>query len=200
MEELFSLSCHNSKNSRLYRVFSRCIDREKACLLLLELQYRPLVRGEEKRFRNVCIESGEFSFDSLDRNAFSRKVQDQRFLWGRPDMPGRVLLCRLQNRLYSEVPRGTAAGILLLWIMAFLDYYLTVYQIAHGAVELNPLLAPFFNNHHYIEALAAKMFLTFPGICILSIFYSRPVGRRALPLLIVVYGGLLVYHVLNLIA
>ena len=113
-------------------------------------------------------------------------------------MPGRVLLCRLQDRLYGEIPPGTAAGILLLWILSFLDYYLTVYQIAHGAIELNPLLAPFFNNHRYITALIAKIFLTFPCICILSIFWNRPAARTALPLVIIVYTLVLVYHVLNL--
>ena len=156
-------------------------------------------RGEEKGSGMFTSNRLNFVSIAMARNVISRKIQGQRFLWGRPDMPGRILLCRLQDRLYSEMPSATAAGILLLWILSFLDYYLSVYQIACGAMELNPVLAPFFNNHHYVKALIVKMLLTFPGICILSIFYNRPAGRKALPLLIVVYGGLLVYHVLNLI-
>lgn len=163
-------------------------------MFIVTKTYRTGLLKEEKKKG-----SGDFCFDYLEANVIWREVQGQNLLWEKPDMPGRVLLCRLQNRLYSEVPSGTAAGILLLWILSFLDYYLSVYQIAHGAIELNPVLAPFFNNHHYIKALITKMFLTFPGVCILSIFYNKPVGRRALPLLVVVYGGIFVYHILNLI-
>ncbi len=114
-------------------------------------------------------------------------------------MSGRVLIFRLQSRLFEEIPFGTAAGIVLLWILSFLDYYLTVYQVSMGAIEINPLLAPFFNNHHYLAALAIKMVLTFPGICILSLFYNRPTVTRGLPGVVLVYAGVLVYHGLNLI-
>ncbi len=118
---------------------------------------------------------------------------------GEENMPGRVLLLRFQTSLNSEIPFGTSAGILLLWFMSFLDYYFTVYEIANGAVELNPFLAPFFNNHQYLEALTVKLILTFPGICALSFFYKRPVVRFALFVVLVVYTILLVYHILNLI-
>ena len=97
-----------------------------------------------------------------------------------------------------EVPMAIATWILLLWVLSFFDYYLTVYQVSMGAVEINPILAPLFNNHRYTAALAVKMLLTFPGICVLSLFYNRPAARRALPLVVLVYVGLLVYHVLNL--
>ncbi len=113
-------------------------------------------------------------------------------------MPGRILLCRFHDRLHSEVPPRTAAGILVLWVLSLLDYYLTLFQTARGILELNPVLAPFFNNNQYIMALVAKMLLTFPGICILSIYYKRPSAKAALPLVIVVYAVLLVYHLLNL--
>ncbi len=97
-----------------------------------------------------------------------------------------------------EVPLGIAAWILLLWVLSFFDYYLTVYQVCMGAVEINPILAPLFNSHRYMAALAVKMLLTFPGICILSLYHNRPAASRALPLVVLVYIGLLVYHVLNL--
>ena len=117
---------------------------------------------------------------------------------GRKNMPGQVLFLRIQDRLHAAVPSRIAAGILFIWLSSLFDYYLTVYQVAHGAIELNPLLAPFFNNHQYLLALATKMFLTFPGICILSVFYNRPAAKRTFPMIIVVYSVLLVYHAINL--
>lgn len=113
-------------------------------------------------------------------------------------MSGRILACQIQDKLTKEVPFNIAITILFIWLASFFDYYLTVYQIGIGAIEINPILAPFFNAHHYIEALIVKMVLTFPGVCILSIFYQKRVVSRALPLVVLVYVCLLAYHAINL--
>ena len=113
-------------------------------------------------------------------------------------MPGRILILRACDRLYNEIPCNTAMAIIFVWLASFFDYYLTVYEVNSGAVELNPLLAPFFNSHLFVKALVLKVFLTFPGICILSVFYRRQTVRRALPVVVIVYLCILVYHAVNL--
>ena len=114
-------------------------------------------------------------------------------------MSSRVLAVRLKNVFYVDIPATIAGAIIFIWIASFADYFLTVFQVVHGGIELNPLLAPFFHNLEYEKALLVKTALTFPGICILAIFYRHSIAMKATFVIFVVYACLLVYHALNIL-
>ncbi len=114
-------------------------------------------------------------------------------------MSGRVLAVRLRKVFHVDVPVTIAGAIIFIWIASFADYFLTVFQLAQGGVELNPILAPFFHRLEYEKALFLKTALTFPGICILSIFYKHSIAMKATFVILVVYASLLVYHALNIL-
>ncbi len=114
-------------------------------------------------------------------------------------MSSQVLASRIKNIFCVDIPMPAALAILFIWIASFADYYLTVFQVYHGGLELNPVLAPYFHNLQYEKALLVKTALTFPGICVLSVFYKHPAAMRAISMILVVYVCLLVYHALNIL-
>ena len=114
-------------------------------------------------------------------------------------MSNHVLASRIKNIFYADIPASAAFAILFIWTASFVDYFLTAFQICHGGLELNPVLAPYFHNLQYEKALLVKTGLTFPGICVLSIFYRHPIAIRAMDIIVVVYVCLLVYHVFNIL-
>ncbi|NPA94390.1 MAG: hypothetical protein GXO58_03065 [Thermodesulfobacteria bacterium] len=114
-------------------------------------------------------------------------------------MSSHVSASRIKNIFCSDIPASAAFAILFIWTASFADYFLTTFQICHGGLELNPVLAPYFHNFEYEKALLVKTALTFPGICVLSVFYRHPVAIRAMGVIVVVYVCLLVYHALNIL-
>ncbi len=114
-------------------------------------------------------------------------------------MSGQVLVCRARNIFHIDIPTTTALAILFIWTASFADYFLTVFQISRGYLELNPILAPFFHSLQYEKALLVKTSLTFPGICILSACCRHPVAMKAISAILVVYVCLLVYHGINIL-
>lgn len=114
-------------------------------------------------------------------------------------MPERALVSQFRSVFYVDVPISTALAILFIWIASFADYFLTLFQVARGGLELNPILAPFFHNLEYEKALIVKTVLTLPGICILAVFYKHSIAVRATSIILVVYSCLLVYHALNIL-
>ena len=114
-------------------------------------------------------------------------------------MSGPAIAARVKDVFVADVPPQAAAAIIFIWIASFLDYYLTVFQVAHGGLELNPILAPFFHHLEYQKALLVKTALTFPGICVLSAFFRHAIAMRAIYGILVVYACLLVYHAFNII-
>ncbi len=115
-------------------------------------------------------------------------------------MSNHALVTRVKDVFFVDVPLQAAVAIIFIWIASFLDYYLTVFQVARGGLELNPILAPFFHHLEYQKALFIKTALTFPGICVLSVFYRRAIAMRAIYCILVVYASLLVYHAINIFA
>ncbi len=113
-------------------------------------------------------------------------------------MSSRVLAVRFRNVFYVDVPATVAGAIIFIWIASFADYFLTVFQVARGGLELNPILAHFFHNLEYEKAFFVKTALTFPGICILSVFYRYSIAVKATFAILLVYVCLLVYHALNI--
>ena len=107
---------------------------------------------------------------------------------------------RLKDFFAINISPQAAWAIIFIWIASFLDHYLTVFQVANGGLELNPILAPFFHQFEYQKALLLKTALTFPGICLLSAFFRHATAMRAIYGILVVYACLLVYHAFNIIA
>ncbi len=97
-------------------------------------------------------------------------------------------------RLNSPLDPIEVAFFSFIFIASLLDFGFTCYHLAHGATELNPLLAPFFNSGHFMEAFWIKTGLTASGLAILRLFSGKKLVRQALFFLSFVYTGLIYYH------
>jgi hypothetical protein len=78
---------------------------------------------------------------------------------------------------------------------SLLDAFLTLGHLAHGGAEANPWLARAL-THSPARFLQLKMGLTGAGVWILVAHHQHPLAARGLYGLAVVYGALLVYHLL----
>ncbi len=117
---------------------------------------------------------------------------------GRNLVQARIIAFDPTSKMWMEIPLSWLTVLFFIWISSLLDYFLTLLQIFHGIMELNPILAPFFHSDQYILAFFVKMGLTFVGILLLSILYKSPLAKKAGYFLSIVYSCLLVYHILNL--
>jgi hypothetical protein len=91
--------------------------------------------------------------------------------------------------------RRTVVLALCVVVGSLLDAFLTLGHLAHGGTEANPWLAHAL-THSTARFLQLKMGLTGAGVWILAAYHRCPLAARGLYGLALVYGAVLVYHLL----
>lgn len=97
--------------------------------------------------------------------------------------------------LRSNLARRTVVLALCVCIGSLLDALLTLDHLAHGGVEANPWLAGAL-TYSTAWFLLLKMGLTGAGAWILVAHHQSPLAARGLNGVALVYGAVLVYHLL----
>ena len=97
--------------------------------------------------------------------------------------------------LRSNLARRTVILALCVFISSLLDALLTLGHLAHGGAEANPWLASAL-TYSTTRFLLLKMGLTGAGVWILAAYHQYPLAARGLNGVAVVYGAVLVYHLL----
>ena len=101
-------------------------------------------------------------------------------------------------RHYASVDgrvRRTVVLALCVVVGSLLDALLTLGHLAHGGAEANPWLARAL-TYSTAQFLLLKMGLTGAGVWILVAHHQCPLAVRGLYGLALVYGAVLVYHLL----
>ena len=97
--------------------------------------------------------------------------------------------------LRSNLARRTVVLALCVCVGSLLDAFLTLGHLAHGGVEANPWLARALTSST-TQFLLLKMGLTGAGVWILVAHHQNPLAARGLNGVALVYGAVLVYHLL----
>ena len=101
-------------------------------------------------------------------------------------------------RYYASVDgrvRRTMVLALCVVVGSLLDALLTLGHLAHGGAEANPWLARTL-TYSTTQFLLLKMGLTGAGVWILAAHHQCPLAARGLNGVALVYGAVLVYHLL----
>jgi hypothetical protein len=101
-------------------------------------------------------------------------------------------------RHYTSVDsraQRTVVLVLCVVVGSLLDALLTLSHLAQGGTEANPWLARAL-THSTARFLQLKMGLTGVGVWILAAYHQCPLAARGLYGLALVYGAVLVYHLL----
>jgi formate hydrogenlyase subunit 3/multisubunit Na+/H+ antiporter MnhD subunit len=97
--------------------------------------------------------------------------------------------------LRSNLARRTVVLALCVFVGSLLDALLTLGHLAHGGAEANPWLARAL-TYSTAQFLLLKMGLTGAGVWILAAHHQCPLAVRGLNGVALVYGAVLVYHLL----
>jgi formate hydrogenlyase subunit 3/multisubunit Na+/H+ antiporter MnhD subunit len=97
--------------------------------------------------------------------------------------------------LRSNLARRTVVLALCVFVGSLLDALLTLDHLAHGGAEANPWLARSL-TYSTARFLLLKMGLTGAGVWILAAHHQYPLAARGLNGVALVYGAVLVYHLL----
>ena len=97
--------------------------------------------------------------------------------------------------LRSNLARRTVVLALCVFVGSLLDALLTLGHLAHGGAEANPWLACSL-TYGTARFLLLKMGLTGAGVWILAAHHQCPLAVRGLNGVALVYGAVLVYHLL----
>ncbi|MFH0810440.1 MAG: DUF5658 family protein [Pseudomonadota bacterium] len=85
------------------------------------------------------------------------------------------------------------AALLLVVVLSIVDYYLTLFIISSGGMEINPLLAPVITSDP-MACYFLKFALTAGGVAVLGGLVHIRLARVAIPLILATHVALVVYE------
>lgn len=98
-----------------------------------------------------------------------------------------------QSVYVDRIPAGILTLILVVFGLHVLDAFFTLFHISRGGSELNPLM-DYFLQVGPTTFLITKLSLAATGLLFLGIHFRWPFVRHGLAALLVLYAGVLCYH------